>query len=265
MHAIARAIAAITFLATTSVDHAAPPPLPSPLLAARDASDVTAPEAPAAAPKLEAIDAKLPADLVVSATSRGAGVRLEVRRPGHVVALLGAGVRAVGEDWVAIDLSGADRAELAWETTPRDSLVTTHGRVDVTLGKAPSAQARLAKDPLVVQTSEKKGAHRCAAHEDGASGFIVTCLVDAARVSAADVTGPHPLQHVLALPGDTKQRRKSFVWLDLPANGGDQARVASYVRGATVVQVRAEASWEGHGSFLISTAERVQPQPQNWF
>jgi len=222
----------------------------------------------------------LPSDITAdvradeTANARASTWRVTVRRPGQLVALRTAGVRAAGEDWVAVriegEASGASEFEpMTWETTDPKTLATTRGLLRLAPeGSALTARLSLAA-PAPVVRHEAERRHVCEAHGDGSGGFTVLCKIDGEgrRVGVANVTDPRPLEDVWTMapqaPKKTGRRGSTVVRLDLPLGpGAARARVLGYVDGMTGVVVRAEASWlhgEPEPSLTVLTTARAQP------
>lgn len=216
----------------------------------------------------------VPADVKVVVTKSYDGYRVTLERPRHIVALRGPNVRALGVGaaklYVAMhDVTGyKPRLEtLTWETTPIDLDVRStddpplaRGLLDLDVDDAD----KLATELHMTNAAQKRDTlsaqrYRCASYEDGTTGFIVLCAIKGRNVSAANVSGAHPLEDVIVADGP----KSSVVRLDLPVTGGqEQARMIGFVDGLLGTEIRAEGSYEGRDPapvILLGAAERLQP------
>jgi len=213
--------------------------------------------------------AAAPGDLKVEITPDGAGHRVVVRRPGHLVALHYGRARAAGRDWAAVHVeikasgspaqAGKPLDPLVWETTPLDALTTSRGLVSLH-PEGGELRADLSLSAPPEPWGKASGPHHtCAAHRDPHGGFTVLCRLHhgAHRASAANVTGPRVEDHAWVVSG-----KEPLVRLDLPLFPGlAEARVIGFVHGLTGAVLRAEASWAPgeEPTLVIEEAERDQP------
>jgi hypothetical protein len=278
-------VAALLFSALLSIDPAvraggtAAPSLssslsPSSVIALASAAPLPAPAAAEAG--IVAVAAPPPADVTLKVVAEGGrSQRVEVHRPGYLVALLHGAARSAGKDVAALHVEIPEAAgkhrdahaaavvdRMVWESTRFGSLVTERGVVALSLVSG-CLDGTLALAAPPVSAGETKGAHfTCASHRDGAGGFTALCRFDPAarHLAAANVTGLRVSDGAVVVAG---KGHDPLVRLDLPlAPGVGEARVVGFTLGLVGHALRVEASWApGEAPALFfSETERVQPQ-----
>lgn len=183
-------------------------------------------------------------------TSTGAH-RLVLEKKGAFVHVAYHQAVSAGPDWAAIELRAGERAPerdvLVWESTEPETLETRRGLVSFSLAPGAKLEVRPAAAPKAGPSSAA-GARACQSHDDGASGFVVTCRVGQGphTVRAIRPTAEKPLSGawVWDVPGRPKGKALRLVRLDLPlAPGGADVGALSFVHGGKGVVVRADATW----------------------
>ena len=228
---------------------------------------------------VRAVSAPVPGDVKLEVEPRAdGGLRVQVTRRGALVALRHRGASAAGRDWAALELrplpgaAAPDRDALVWESTDAAKLTTTRGLVLLEQGAGgtrgthatPEARLALAEAPARGPSlRDEARTHECAAHEDGAGGFVVICRLgqEARAPRAVNVAGARPLEGAWMMEAGGRGGG-SLARLELPRGAGfAEARALAYVRGLTAVVLRAEAVWRPGGAptLLLDEARRVQP------
>jgi hypothetical protein len=226
------------------------------------------PPKPARAPR-GAVRAPPPDVSVAIAKADRDEVRVTLRRPGSLVALIHPAARSSAEHEATLHVqrprgAGSESTELVWEATPMAGLATTRGLLLLRAHGA-DLEAELSELDAPRPAGTFDGPlHACRAHADAVRGFVVLCRLDrsARRVKPADVTGARPLE-LVAAERTPPRDRGPLVRLDLPLEPGEaQARAVGFVHGFSGFVLRAEASWapgEAAPVLVVQHGARTQP------